>query len=149
LSLASTLRYAFGMRSLHAQPAAVRTLLLLLLLGLVVGACTHAQPNVVAEYLDGAERQSETVENRKEIRRALRDMLILSPQELQQRRYADYEGTPQAWTAVELLERSFVPARQAALDPASFYRDLAAPRARGAIRKQLQDVERALSSGGP
>ena len=70
--------------------------------------CEHRGSNI-AKYLEGAERQSETDDQRKEILKALRDLLVLSPDEMLRQRYADYQLEPRKWTAVKLLHSYFVP----------------------------------------
>ena len=127
------------------------TLLLLLLPGFFSG-CAHLgksppagdRDNSVAAFLNNAERQSETGEQRKEIQRALRDMLDKSPSELREMRYADYAGKANAWSITELLPHYFVPNPPAALDQRRFFEDVRAPPARAAIQRQLDEVTRAL-----
>jgi hypothetical protein len=93
------------------------------------------ESNCVAAYLTGAELQLETDSQRAEITRALRDMLEKSPEQLKASRYADYQGRPGAWSAVELLRRYFVPDRPRSLNEECFYRDVS--EARAAIQKHL------------
>ena len=100
--------------------------------------------NTVAAYLKNAERQSETDEQRKDIQRALRDMLDKSPAELRQMRYPDYAGHANAWSITQLLQHYFVPNPPAALDEQRFFEDVRAPEARAAIQHQLDEVGRAL-----
>jgi len=133
-----------------------RTGLAVLLLTCMQCACgcqtpppTSSQPapkaeNTVAAFLKNAERQSESDEQRKEIQRALRDMLDKSPAELQQMRYADYSGQANAWAVTQLLRHYFVPNPPVSLDDARFFVDVRAPEARTAIQHQLDDVSRAL-----
>jgi hypothetical protein len=107
--------------------------------------CARSQANTVAAFLEQAERQTEAPQQRAEVRQALSDMLQLTPDQLAQRRYRDYADTPGAWTALQLLERYFVPAHPAVLDSATFYRDVTQPAARQAIQRQLTAVEQALA----
>jgi hypothetical protein len=72
-------------------------------------------------------------------------MLELSPAALRSRRYPDYQGRPGAWSAPELLRRHFVPQPGRSLTDADFFRDVAAPAARNALRQQLD----ALTRGAP
>ena len=102
------------------------------------------QENSVAAFLKSAERQAETNEQRKEIQRALRDMLNKPPAELRQVRYADYAGKADSWSITQLLQRFFVPVPPAALDEARFYQDVVAPAARAAVQHQLDQVSRTL-----
>lgn len=100
--------------------------------------------NSVAAFLRNAERQTETDEQRKEVQRALRDMLEKPPAELRQIRYSDYAGKKNEWSVTQLLQHYFVPSRPAALDETHFYEDLKAPAARAAVQRQLNKVTRAL-----
>jgi hypothetical protein len=102
------------------------------------------QGNSVAAFLKDAERQSETDDQRKEIQRALRDMLDKSPEELRRMRYADYTGKANSWSITQLLEHYFVPDPLATLDDQRFFLDVRAPAARAAIQHQLDEVTRAI-----
>jgi hypothetical protein len=101
------------------------------------------EPNQVVLYLDGAERQAETDEQRQEILRALEDLRTLEPAGLKQRRYADYENQPGQWTLVQLLQKYFVPREPCAIDDETFYRDAQSQHAREVIEQQI----RALREG--
>ena len=126
---------------MSARPSAARNALrvvlaLLLMLALVArGAASGPSPdaatsgNSVVAFLDGAERQSESADQEREIERALRDLRSLPPAELAQRRYADYTLTPSRWTLAELVAKYFVPRTRMAIEPARFYRDAGDPRA--------------------
>ena len=100
--------------------------------------------NSVATFLRNAERQAETDEQRKEIQRALGDMLKQSPAQLRQARYADYTGKPNSWSITDVLRHYFVPNPQVALDDSRFFEDFQAPEARGVIQHQLDEVTKAL-----
>ncbi len=97
-------------------------------------------------YLEGAERQSESDDQRREIRRALQDMLDLDPKALAARRYADYQLRPGRWTAIQVLERYCVPGTRTALGPATFYDDVKKPAAQEAVRKHLAALDRDLGA---
>lgn len=102
-----------------------------------------ARTNVVAEYLNHAERQYETSEQRTEIIGALEDMLTKSPQMLRAQRYPDYEGHKDAWPITTVLQRFFVPAKPPkGWSVAAFYRDVSAPEARHAISEQLSALKK-------
>src|ERR1700685_3549626 len=58
-----------------------------------------ANRNSVAAYLGNAERQSETDDQRREIQKALENMLQMTPSQLKSQRYADYEGKQGSWSA--------------------------------------------------
>ena len=95
-------------------------------------------------FLRNAERQSETDDQRKEIQRALRDMLERSPVELKRLRYADYGGQPNVWSVTQLLQHYFVPSPLATLDEERFFQDFSSPEAREVIKQQLDAVTTAL-----
>ncbi|HYR92367.1 MAG TPA: hypothetical protein VE422_50445 [Terriglobia bacterium] len=125
----------------------------LLLLASINSACTHdpspvspppTAENSIAAFLTNAERQSETDNQRREIQRALRDMLDKSAVELPQARYADYAGTANTWSITELLQHYFVPNPPSALDEKRSFEDLGDPAARAAIQHQLDEVSRTL-----
>lgn len=131
--------------------ASYRTALFLALTGVYCGCARMGGPspapdggNSVAAFLKDAERQSETDRQRKDIQRALRDMLDKSPIELRQMRYPNYAGQANAWSITELLQHYFVPYPPAALDERRFFQDVRAPAARAAIQRQLDEVSRAL-----
>ncbi len=142
--------------------------LIALLLALLVGACEQRAPtaatsgaspspaaaasasnatsaNAVASYFSGAEVQVEGDAQRAELRKALTDMLSLSADELQARRYAQYDGTKSVRTLVELISGHVVPSAPQMLDPARFYADLKTPAAQAAIRQKLDDMDKALA----
>lgn len=98
--------------------------------------------NQVVLCLDGAERQSETDEQRQEILRALEDLRALDPATLKRRRYADYDNTPGRWTLVELLRKYFVPRKPCSIDE-TLYVDAQSKRAREVVEQQM----RALREG--
>lgn len=106
------------------------------------GACERrpSEPNSVALFLQGADFQAESAEQKKEVLRALDDALQKTPTELRQSRYADFDGRPGARDIVQLLSGHFVPPRPAALDPATFYDQVGAREARDAIAAQREKL---------
>ena len=118
----------------------VRLSLAAFLLFALLAACTGKQENHVVVFLTGAERQVETDAQKEEIRHAFRDLLSLPPSQVKDRRYADYQGQPGSWTAPQLIEKYYVPAKPMGLDNDRFYRDVAAPEARAVIEKLLKDL---------
>jgi len=108
---------------------------------LLAASCSVTRENDVAAFLAGAERQSESEDQKGEIRRALQDVLKLPPAELRGRRYADYQMRTNAWTVVELLQRYYVPRSRAFLDPETFYDQLRDRRVRTAVERHLMDLE--------
>ena len=108
-------------------------------------ACRDKGPNTVVAYLQGAERQSEDLDQRREIEKALNDILTLSPDELRARRYANYQMEPGAWTIIQLLHRYFVPRQLVGLDESRFYHDIADPAARAVVQERLREVREAMA----
>jgi len=101
--------------------------------------------NMIARYLDGAELQAETDGQRREIARALQDILNIPVAELRKQRYSDYAGEATAWTVTDLLRAYFVPRQPMSVDPERFYREVGQPQAKAAVRKQLKRIQRALA----
>lgn len=101
--------------------------------------------NVVARYLEGAELQAETDGQRREIARALQDMLDLPVAELRKQRYSDHSGNAGAWTVTDLLPAYYVSRRPMKLDPERFYREVGQPEAKAIVRKQLRRIQKALA----
>jgi len=134
---------------------ATATLLLGVSLLLVGSGCERNVPeNTVTLYLTGAQRQAETLDQRQEIQRALRDMLELPPEQLRDKRYANYQMEPGSWTAIDILERYYFPESPLTmLVPETFYRDVALPPAREAIQRHLdritKDIEAETRAGAP
>lgn len=102
--------------------------------------------NAVAAYLHNAELQFETPSQGAEIKKALRDMLTLTPKELQGRRYANYRLEPNVWDIITLLHKYFVPEENSRdIRAKTFYKDFAKPEARLEIQQQLEKIEKALA----
>jgi hypothetical protein len=101
------------------------------------------KPNEVVLYLDGAERQAETDEQRQEILRALEDMRTLDAATMKSRRYADEGNVPGKWTLAELLQKYFVPRAPHLIDEVALYRDTQSASAREVVEHQI----RALREG--
>lgn len=124
--------------------------LLLAAIGCAITAGAEAAPSVLPLdiFLRHAQRQAETDDQRREVRKVLADLLLKAPVRLKRERYADYSGRSEAWTAPELLSHYFISDPPGVLDTHSFFRDVTRPRARQAVRQQLSSVEAALRRGG-
>src|ERR1051326_690570 len=127
----------------------ISLLVLGLLSALHVADGYAGERNTVAAFFSHAERQSETDGQRREISRALNDMLLRPPAELANIRYEDYQGNTGRWTLLELLRHYFATKPRYALNPARFYTELSAPEARAAIKRQLMKVDLALGDTKP
>ena len=103
-------------------------------------ACQHPHPNTVVVYLQGADQQWENMDQQREIEKAFNDMLTLSPDELRNRRYANYQMQPGAWTIIDILHKYFLSRGLADIDERRFYSDVTEPAARAVIREHLQQM---------
>lgn len=113
-------------------------------------ACSHTtgrgtapaqETNQVVRFLDQADRQSETDEQRREILRALVDLRTLDAVALKRRRYADYGNKPGQWTLVQLIQKYFVPPQPCSIDEEAFYRHAQTPQARKVVEQQIRALQ--------
>lgn len=93
------------------------------------------------EFLDGAELQVESVTQRAELTRVLRDLVDLKPSELAKKLYADYEGKPAQWTAAEVLRAYFCSST-----PAPTMAELIDQVGNTKIKKRLKEVANVLAA---
>jgi uncharacterized membrane protein len=107
-----------------------------------------ASGNIVVSWFAGAELQTETRSQLREIRKALNDMLALPVPQLQARRYADYQMKPDQWTLDQLLNAYFLSASggQQEID-SRFYKDIKKAQAQDILREKLREVEAAIPDG--
>ena len=103
-------------------------------------AAAAEAPGVIARFLDGAEIQAETDAQRRELRRALADLLVRPAAELRGARYAGGERS-----LVELLNAHLLPATPQRLEPESFFADLAHAPAQAAVRAKLAEIDKGLA----
>ena len=108
-----------------------------------------ASPSVVASYLTGAEIQTETDDQRAEVRTALADMLMLTADELQAKRYADFAGVANKRTLVELISNHLLPSAPRLLDAATFFADVKSLEAQSAVRAKLAEVDKSSAPARP
>ena len=108
-----------------------------------------ATSNAVATYFTGAEIQAETDEQRAEVRKALADMLALNADELKAKRYADFAGTANRRTVVELIANHVVPSAPHMLDASVFFADVKSPQAQIAVRAKLDELNKSSGSARP
>lgn len=108
---------------------------------------SKSKPGCIAIYLNGAERQYESAEQGEELRRALSEMLRLGPSALLKRRYCDYQMNKNRWTAIDVLQRYFVPAdARQSIDAKCFQTSIGTATAKAAVRKQLTELSNSLAS---
>jgi hypothetical protein len=92
-------------------------------------------------YLNGAELQVETDDQRQEIKHALQDMLNLSPEELEKKRYKNYRMEENQWTLVELLQAYYLPDKPMALkDDIALYKETSNPKVKKIVSKLLSNL---------
>lgn len=109
-------------------------------------AANSIQPdNIVVAFFWNVELRYIVDGQMNEIIRALTDMTTLSASQLQQQRYADFYGSPDEWTLLQLLYAYFVPEAEVPLD--RFYIDIEKPESRQIIRQTLDDIQAYLDSG--
>ncbi len=105
--------------------------------------------NTVEDYLNGAERQSETDDQSAVIKQAFRDMLNEPIEHLRKKRYPDYQMHPHKWPITEVLYRYIVPDPLIWFDDDEFFRDVKKPEAREMIQKWLHHMENPDGTNGP
>ncbi|MDO8432541.1 MAG: hypothetical protein Q7S58_09050 [Candidatus Binatus sp.] len=116
--------------------------------GARVAGSTHPR-NVVADYLDGAEQQSETDDQGQVIKQAFTDMLNVPVDRLRKKRYPDYRMHPDTWPITEVLYRYIVPAAPVRFEGDEFFRDVKQPDAQKIVRVWLDYENRAPGTEGP
>ncbi|HEY9157285.1 hypothetical protein [Candidatus Binatus sp.] len=106
--------------------------------------------NIVEDYLNGAEEQSETDEQRVVIKQAFLDMLIEPIESLRKKRYPDYQMHPHKWPITEVLYHYFVPAPgYIGFDGGECFRDVKKPGAQEMIQKWLDHMDNPDGTNGP
>jgi len=127
---------------------------IMVILALAAAGCHYSHrvedrtpANTVVSYLHEAQRQTETAQDRLQLKQALEDILNLPPEQLKPRRYADYQGHPGVWSVTRLISRYLIPARPVALDSISFYDQYRDPEAQALIRVHLETLNADLQEG--
>ena len=96
--------------------------------------------NPIVGCLSHAELQAETSEQTQRLAAALDEMARLPIDDLKQRRYPDYQGTPGQWDLPTLLGKHFVP--EGPCDyRTQFWQSLAAPEARALARRMAPSLD--------
>lgn len=120
----------------------IKNLFLVLLLSLMyLFGCTEKN-NILYNYLKNAELQAEDsqLEN---IKQALNDALILTPDELKSKRYADYTDRPDQWDLQILFEKHFVPDDPQKRTGKNFYEDIRSKD----VQKYIQHILEEMATG--
>jgi hypothetical protein len=106
--------------------------------------------NTVEDYLNGAEEQVETDDQRAAIRQAFVDMLNEPIESLRKKSYPDYQLHPHKWLITEVLSSYFVPdPGYLDFDGDEFFRDVKKPEARQIIQKWLDHMDNPDGTNGP
>jgi len=105
--------------------------------------------NTVEDYLNGAEQQSETDEQRAVIKQAFADMLNEPVASLRKKRYPDFQLHPHQWPITELLSSYIVPVAPVWFEDDELFRDLRKPEARAMIQIWLDYLDNPDGKPGP
>ena len=113
------------------------------MVAVLVGLCVSAsgcrnERNPVVDYLDGAEVQYETEQQKENIINALNDALNLPAAELQGKRYRDYQGSDGQWDLPTVISRHFVPSSPEKHLGQDFYRDITSVAGRNKVADVLE-----------
>jgi len=134
--------------------------LALLPTGLMLTACSsgandQSRPNAVEEkeggalivtFLGAAQLQIETDNQRAELNRVLQDLATLSPKELASKRYADYKGTPNRWTALQILRAYYYSPSPPPPSDDALYAELSNSAVRSTIRRFANEAAEKLGA---
>src|SRR5260370_1917377 len=116
----------------------------------VKGSGSARPRNTVEDYLNGAEQQSETDDQRAVISQAFADMLNEPIESLRKKRYPDYQFHPHKWPITEVLTSYFVPdPGYIDFDGDELFRDVKKPEAREVIQKWLDHMNNPDSRNRP
>jgi hypothetical protein len=105
--------------------------------------------NTVEDYLNGAEEQVETDDQRAVIKQAFVDMLSEPIESLRKKRYPDYQLHPHKWPITEVLTSYFLPDTSAGFDGDEFFRDVKKPEAQDVIQQWLDHMNNPDGKNGP
>jgi len=92
-------------------------------------------------YLDNVEIQYETEEQKKNIKKALNDILTLNTEELKKQRYDDYRGNKNQWDIITLIMRYFVPDEKNKTLGNNFYKEIKKNNVKAKIKKILRSLK--------
>ena len=105
--------------------------------------------NTVEDYLNGAEEQSESDDQKAVIKQAFLDMLNEPIEGLRNQRYPDYQMHPHKWPITEVMYRYIVPDPLISFDDDEFFRDVKKPQAREMIQEWLNYLDNPDGRPGP
>jgi hypothetical protein len=110
---------------------------------------TRRPRNTVEDFLNGAEKQSETDDQRAVIKQAFLDMLNEPIESLRKKRYPDYQLHAHKWPITKVLTSYFLPDSPAEFDNDEFFRDVKKPEAQEMIQKWLDHMDHPDGTNGP
>ena len=105
--------------------------------------------NTVEDYLNGAEEQSETDDQKAVIKQAFLDMLNEPIERLRKKRYPDYQMHPHKWPIREVLYHYIVPSPLISFEDDELFRDVKKPQAREMIQEWLNYLDNSDGRPGP
>jgi hypothetical protein len=118
--------------------------------GSVASSGSKRPRNTVEDYLNGAEEQCETDDQKTVIKQAFADMLYEPVDSLRKKRYPDYQMRPDRWPITKLLYSYIVPRPLIWFDDDDeFFRDVKKPEAQEAIQKWLDLLNNPDGMNGP
>lgn len=117
--------------------------------GGIASAGSSRPRNTVEDYLNGAEEQCETDDQRAVIRQAFVDMRYEPVESLRRKRYPDYQMHAHRWPITEVLYRYFVANPPISFDDDEFFRDVKKPAAQEMIQKWLDHMDNPDGTNGP
>lgn len=105
--------------------------------------------NTVEDYLNGAEEQCETDDQKIVIKQAFVDMVYEPVESLRKERYPDYQMHPHKWPITEVLYHYFVPDPLIKFDGDEFFRDVKKSEAQEVIQNWLDHLDSPDGTNGP
>lgn len=91
---------------------------------IALGGCGKKSGNPVLNYLKNSTLKFDSKVQKDNIMLGLRDVLMLSSEDLEKMRYKDYDGNEGQWTLQTLFTKHFVPKQQGLSWGDDFYHDV-------------------------
>ena len=96
--------------------------------------------NLVVSFLEDAELQIETQGQIQELKKALQDILLFSPEQLRKKRYLNYSLDERAWALHKIISAYFYSPKPFFIDSEQFYSDITADVTRSTVQKILTNL---------
>ena len=96
--------------------------------------------NIVMSFLEDAELQIETQDQIEELKKALQDILLLSPKQLRKQRYLNYQLDERAWKLPKIISAYFCSPKPYFINSEQFYSDITADVTRSTVQKILTNL---------